>query len=213
MQFLMMMYVVLVEECIVLCDDVLSLDPQHDTSSDESESIGLVDSVAESIGLVDSVVAAQLHLSLSDEERAKLDDLLEEFSDIFALDPYLDYVISSKGVRPDPSKTEKVQMYPIDAMSNFLALHLIIEDLYLKVAALLHQLTKKNVQFQWTDMCETSFNKLKELLVSASSGIPSFWRRGLLHTDASGVGLGAVLSQEQEDGQIHPIAYVCLENS
>ena len=29
----------------------------------------------------------------------------------------------------------------------------------------------------------------------------------MLETDASGVGLGAVLSQQQEDGQLHPVAY------
>ena len=29
----------------------------------------------------------------------------------------------------------------------------------------------------------------------------------LLETDASGVGLGAVLHQEQEDGKLHPVAY------
>ena len=29
----------------------------------------------------------------------------------------------------------------------------------------------------------------------------------MLHTDASGQGLGAVLEQEQEDGQLHPVAY------
>ena len=28
-----------------------------------------------------------------------------------------------------------------------------------------------------------------------------------MHTDASGEGLGAVLEQEQEDGQLHPVAY------
>ena len=29
----------------------------------------------------------------------------------------------------------------------------------------------------------------------------------VLETDASGIGLGAVLLQEQEDGKLHPVAY------
>jgi len=59
-------------------------------------------------------------------------------------------------------------------------------------------------------MCEASFNKLKQLLISAPVlGYPRFGEgcSFILETDASGVGLGAILSQEQEDGQIHPIAY------
>lgn len=36
---------------------------------------------------------------------------------------------------------------------------------------------------------------------------PRFDQPFVLHTDASGQGLGAVLEQEQEDGQLHPIAY------
>ena len=36
---------------------------------------------------------------------------------------------------------------------------------------------------------------------------PDFTKRFILETDASGVGLGAVLSQKQLNGQIAPIAY------
>lgn len=57
--------------------------------------------------------------------------------------------------------------------------------------------------------CESAFNCLKECLVSAPVlSYPCFGpgQEFILETDASGVGLGAVLSQELE-GQVNPIAY------
>ena len=36
---------------------------------------------------------------------------------------------------------------------------------------------------------------------------PDFTKEFVLHTDVSGKGLGAILEQEQEDGQLHPVAY------
>ena len=78
------------------------------------------------------------------------------------------------------------------------------------MAAPLHYLTKKNVPFEWTEGCELAFSQLKKLLTEAP--ILCYPRFGpkesfLLETDASGVGLGAVLSQKQSDGEYHPIAY------
>ena len=57
---------------------------------------------------------------------------------------------------------------------------------------------------------ENAFNKLKQLLVSApvlayprfQSGYPF-----IVETDASTSGLGAVLAQQQDDGNVHPIAF------
>ena len=37
--------------------------------------------------------------------------------------------------------------------------------------------------------------------------IPNFDQEFILETDASGVGLGAILAQEQQDGTVRPIAY------
>ena len=59
-------------------------------------------------------------------------------------------------------------------------------------------------------MCEAAFCKLKELLVTAPLlAYPHFGpdRDFILETDASGIELGAVLSQKQDDGHLHPIAY------
>ena len=77
-----------------------------------------------------------------------------------------------------------------------------------KIAGPLRSLTRKDVQFVWTAECEHSFRVLKEKLTSAPVlSYPSFEKPFVLETDASIEGLGAVLSQTQEDGLLHPVAY------
>ena len=69
-------------------------------------------------------------------------------------------------------------------------------------------LTRKGAEFKWTSECETAFRTLKEKLTSAPVlAYPSFERPFTLEIDASVNGVGAVLSQIQEDGLVHPIAY------
>ena len=53
-----------------------------------------------------------------------------------------------------------------------------------------------------------AFNILKEKCVNAPVlAFPDFKKPFLLETDASGKGLRAVLSQKQDDGRYHPVAY------
>lgn len=53
------------------------------------------------------------------------------------------------------------------------------------------------MEFDWSPECEEAFSKLKQLLIEAPVlAFPEFGRE----TDASGMGLGAVLFQEHEDG-------------
>ena len=69
-------------------------------------------------------------------------------------------------------------------------------------------MTKKDVPFNWTPECEAAFLCLKELLTKAPVLVyPQFGQRFVLETDASGVGLGAVLSQQQPYKTIRPIAF------
>ena len=68
-------------------------------------------------------------------------------------------------------------------------------------------LTKQNVPFQWTSKCQSRFEHLKCLLASPPVlAYPDFTSTFVLHTDASGEGLGAILEQEI-DTQLHPLAY------
>ena len=48
---------------------------------------------------------------------------------------------------------------------------------------------------------------LTDLVTSPVLAYPDFNRPFTLHTDASGAGLGAVLEQEDGEGQLHPVAY------
>ena len=69
---------------------------------------------------------------------------------------------------------------------------------FASIAAPLHELKSKSAlkRVKWTDQTESAFNHLKTALCSETVlHTPDFSRRFVLQTDASEVGLGAVLSQ------------------
>ena len=70
---------------------------------------------------------------------------------------------------------------------------------FAKIARPLTELTKKDVKFTWTDECEHAFQKLKERLTSTEVMNYPLTDAGTfyLDVDASGVGIGGVLSQIQ----------------
>ena len=62
--------------------------------------------------------------------------------------------------------------------------------------------------FVWVSEHQQAFDALKLALTAAPLlGYPNFNREFILETDASLRGLGAVLSQVDEDGKVHVIAY------
>ena len=69
------------------------------------------------------------------------------------------------------------------------------------------QLTKKGVDFIWSDVCKQSFEEIKPILISASvMSYPRDEGEYILDTDACDVSIGAVLSQVQE-GQEKVMSY------
>ena len=61
---------------------------------------------------------------------------------------------------------------------------------------------------RWAGTCHKAFMKLKEALTSAPVlGFADYSKPFIVETDACDTGLGAVLSQKQEDGRLRVIAY------
>ena len=134
---------------------------------------------------------------------------------------YLAHHVSWKGVLPSKKNLESIaQCPPSDTytkVKSFVGLvshyrHFIKG--FAKIAAPLYDLTsgnnkdKKSGHVDLSPDAHETFNRLKAACLQAPIlAFLDFNKPFLLETDASGRGLGAVLSQKQADGQYHPIAY------
>ena len=126
---------------------------------------------------------------------------------------YLGHVFSASGMAPDHRKIVAVQEWPIPTNATEVRQFLGLASYYRRyihqfadIAKPLNALTQKATAFEWTGECQDAFNSLKRKLTQAPIlAYPSFHQSAspfVLQTDASAVGLGAVLEQ---DG--HVIAY------
>ena len=71
------------------------------------------------------------------------------------------------------------------------------------IASSLTRLLQKGVKFEWNDKCQSSFERLKEILVEALVLIqPTLGRDYAMYNNASRIGFGCVLMQ---DGKV--VAY------
>ena len=127
---------------------------------------------------------------------------------------YLAHHVSQKGVLPLKKNLESIaQCLPPDTytkVKSFVGLvghyRCFIKG-FAKIAAPLYDLTSGDNKDKKLEHVE-AFDHLKAACLQAPIlAFPDFNRPFLLEMDASGKGLGAVLSQKQVDGRYHPIAY------
>lgn len=123
---------------------------------------------------------------------------------------YLGHLVTPDGLRIDPAKCDVVQKWPTPAnlreLRGFLGLANYFRRFiqgYSSLVAPLFGLLKTDTPFVWSSDCANAFAAVKRALVSAPVlRLPDFGKPFELITDASLLGIGAVLLQ---DG--HPLSY------
>lgn len=122
---------------------------------------------------------------------------------------YLGYTVDRRGLRVDSEKVRAMLSLPVPAtvtevrrvVGTFSWYRRFIPE-FSTIITLITALTKTRCKFQWTAECEAAFRKIKECLVSASILFcPDYSLPFHIQTDASGFGIGAVLSQPHSDGE------------
>ena len=68
---------------------------------------------------------------------------------------------------------------------------------------------KKDHKFEWTDMCQQTFDKLKKRFTEEPVlMMPDQTKPFQIETDASKYATGAVLTQLDSNGDRHPISFI-----
>ena len=128
---------------------------------------------------------------------------------------YLGFKIDSEGIHKTDEKLKAVKNVKVPSSKETLQSYLGFVTFYNKfipnlatIASPLFDLLKKDVQWDWSDECQTAFESIKSELLSP---------RILIHfqpelpvkltCDASSVGIGAVLVHVMPDGVERPIAF------
>lgn len=130
---------------------------------------------------------------------------------------FLGFVVDKDGLRTDPAKVKSILEAPVPKNTTEVRRVLGLLQYYRRfikdfstisapITALLHG-QQKGQPIVWSSEADHAFKTLKQQLTSAPLlASPDFSRPFFIQTDASDVGIGAVLFQE-DDGFEHPIAY------
>lgn len=128
---------------------------------------------------------------------------------------YLGHIVGQGQVKPISAKVDAIKKYPAPTNKKQLMRFLGMAGFYRRfcknfstIASPLTNLLKKATKYNWTDSCHNAFNKIKSTLIeSPVLSTPDFTKQFKLQVDASDVGMGGILTQEDEHGFEKAIGY------
>ena len=129
---------------------------------------------------------------------------------------YLELVVEEGKIFTDPIKFKGFADWPIPTCVKDVRSFLGFGNLYQKfipgfstLAAPLNALLKKDTTFQWTEETQQSFDTLKRKLTSSPVlMMPDQTRPFQIECDASKYASGAVLTQQDNNSDRHPVAFL-----
>ena len=128
----------------------------------------------------------------------------------------LSLIIGPDGIKMDPKEFEAIMAWPVPTKIKEVQLFLGLANFYRcfvnsfsKVAKPLHELIHKDKEWNWTEKCQTTFEKLKNLFISQPVlAIVDTMKLLYIEPDASKYATGAVLLMLLKNGKWHPCAYL-----
>lgn len=127
---------------------------------------------------------------------------------------YLSHIIDRNGSRPSERNIEAIKKFPkpknLAEVQRFVGMASYFRkyiNLFAQKAQPLHNLCKKNVEFEWTDDCNEAFEKLKTALTTAPVlAFADFSRKFYISVDASNHAVGGYITNDPPPND-KPIEY------
>jgi hypothetical protein len=128
---------------------------------------------------------------------------------------FLGHMVSADGLSPTKAKVAAIQALPsprdlseLRCIMGILNYYRIYIPGFSSIAAPIYELTRAGVPWEWTTEREAAYQKLKQALTTPGLALrlPDPNREFVLHTDWSTAGIGAILGQEDDDGNEYMVA-------
>ncbi|KAL5514485.1 hypothetical protein ACEPAG_2574 [Sanghuangporus baumii] len=129
---------------------------------------------------------------------------------------YLGFVVGTKGIQMDPYKLKAIHEWPVPKtkrqvrkFQGFCNFYRRFIKNYADTFTPIGDLIKKDRKFVWEEAQDKAFNSIKKAFeTEVALAMPKPDKPYTLETDASDVAIGAVLQQEDDQGELRPLGFM-----